>query len=168
MSERPDLFESDHNHASHEGLVESRTAQERWKLLKNVTKWGITASKPTANKNKAPLTRIRTNRSSRRNIAGTETGSGETEMFRHKRIRTGSQKNSLARTALLRSAENATNPENPENPELKKSLLAERFSIISINQQEGRNRGGESFALKRMMSTESTTSNKFNATVQKT
>ena len=157
MSERPDLFEFDHHQAVHEGLVESRTAQERWKLLKNVTKWGITASKSTANKNKAPLTRIRTNRSSRRNIPGTETGFGEAETFRHKRIRTGSRKNSLARTALLRSAENAT---NPENPELKKSLLAERFSIISIDQQEGRNRGGESFALKRMMSTESTTSNK--------
>jgi len=136
MSDRLDLFESNHLHAPHEGLVESRTAQERWKLLKNVTKWGITAPKSTANKSKVPLTRARTNQSSRRNT-GADIGFGEAEMFRHKRIRIGSRKNSLARTALLRSAENATTT-NPENPELKKSLLAERFSIISIDQDEGR------------------------------
>ena len=79
-----------------------------------------------------------------------ETGlGGETEICRFKRMR-GSRKNSLARTALLRSAENASHP----NVEVKKSLLSEKFSIVSIDQQ--RSRGGESFALKRMMSTDST------------
>ena len=155
ITERPDLFESNRPQGN-DFLVESRTAQERWKLLKNVTKWGIAPKPSKPENNSSPLLQSRTltsNRNSKRNIRRLESGlGGETEISRFKRMR-GSRKNSLARTALIRSAENASHHPS-ENVEVKKSLLSEKFSIVSIDQQ--RSRGGESFALKRMMSTEST------------
>ena len=63
------------------------------------------------------------------------------------------------RRALLAERHSILSQDYRANPDVKKTLLAEKHSIISIDQQL-RTRGGmDSFALKRMMSTESTSGN---------
>ena len=150
-ADRPDLFER-HGYdprPSESGLVESRTAQERWKLLKNVTKFGIARNFPRQVRN------IKL-------VADKPSMGMEIEMSRTRKLR---GKNSLARVALMRSAENAGHqqPHHQDRDrdlasESKKLLLSERFSILSFDLDQPRTRGGEaSFALRRMLSTDSTT-----------
>ena len=72
--QRPDLLEGHYSHP--DCLVESRTAQERWKLLKNVARWGITVKNENNLKHENVTSAhnwIR-NRSTRRNVRRTESG----------------------------------------------------------------------------------------------
>ena len=150
---RPDLFER-HGfdpRPSEAGLVESRTAQERWKLLKNVAKFGIARNFPKQVRNSK--------------LANKPSIGAEIETSRMRKVRGSSSKNNLARTALMRSAENAAHHhhhlQNQDQvaAESKKLLLSERLSVLSVDLDLPRNlAGGEaSFALRRMLSTDSTT-----------